>query len=95
MNAHSKFHVQTKLSAKGQVVIPKDVRDRLGLTEGMAFDVIERGDDIVLRRPLKKKRASIQEATARVRAIYQHKGPPVPVEKLSWSPQADDQDDQA
>lgn len=83
---------QTRLSAKGQVVIPKDVRDRLGLTEGMVFDVIERGDEVVLKVPNRRKTVSLEEAEARIRKIYQHKGPPIPIERLSWSPDVDDPD---
>jgi AbrB family looped-hinge helix DNA binding protein len=40
----------TKLSQKGQVVIPNAVRKQLGLKEGMKFLVIGVGDTIVLRR---------------------------------------------
>jgi AbrB family looped-hinge helix DNA binding protein len=40
----------TKLSQKGQVVIPSTVRRELGLKEGMKFLVMGVGDTIVLRR---------------------------------------------
>lgn len=83
---------QTRLSAKGQVVIPKDVRDRLGWHQGSALEVVETGDGILLRRQKDRKGISVQEATARLRQIYQHKGPPIPIERLSWSPDIDDPD---
>lgn len=84
MSAH------TKLSAKGQVVIPKDVRDRLGLTEGMTLDVIEAGDGVLLRRSRQPGKISAAEAVARLRKIYKHKGPPIPIERLSWSADVED-----
>ena len=40
----------TKLSQKGQVVIPNAVRRKLGLKEGMKFLVVGVDDTIVLRR---------------------------------------------
>jgi AbrB family looped-hinge helix DNA binding protein len=40
----------TRLSQKGQVVIPTNVRKELGLKEGMKFLVVGLGDTIVLRR---------------------------------------------
>lgn len=40
---------RTHLSSKGQIVIPKSVRDRLGLHEGDELSVEELGDAIVLR----------------------------------------------
>ena len=83
---------QTRLSAKGQVVIPKDVRDRLGLVAGTVFDVIETGDGVVLRKPRTRQKISVEEATRRLREIYQHKGPPIPIERLSWSAAVDDPD---
>jgi len=40
----------TRLSQKGQVVIPTSVRRKLGLKQGMRFLVIGIGDTVVLRR---------------------------------------------
>lgn len=39
----------TRMSAKGQVVIPEDIRKRLGLAEGAEFIVIGKGNAIVLK----------------------------------------------
>ena len=43
------MNAQTKLSAKGQVVIPKDVRDRLHLDAGTRHEVVEREDGVSLK----------------------------------------------
>lgn len=40
----------TKLSRKGQVVIPNTIRKTLGLKEGAKFLVVGIGDTILLRR---------------------------------------------
>ena len=39
----------TKLSSKGQIVIPEDVRKRLRLKEGHQFMVWESGDSVILK----------------------------------------------
>lgn len=39
----------TRLSSKGQVVIPEEVRDRLGLKPGAQFVVMGSGDTVVLK----------------------------------------------
>jgi len=39
----------TRLSSKGQVVIPEDVRDRLGLKPGDQFVVVGEGDVVILK----------------------------------------------
>jgi AbrB family looped-hinge helix DNA binding protein len=39
----------TKMSSKGQVVIPEEVRDRLHLSAGTQFIVLGEGDAIVLK----------------------------------------------
>lgn len=40
----------TKLSSRGQVVIPEDIRKRLGLEAGAQFVVVGEGDTVVLKR---------------------------------------------
>jgi AbrB family looped-hinge helix DNA binding protein len=39
----------TKLSSKGQVVIPETIRNRLGLEAGVQFVVVAEGDVVVLK----------------------------------------------
>jgi AbrB family looped-hinge helix DNA binding protein len=39
----------TKLSSRGQVVIPEEIRNRLGLEPGAQFVVIGEGDVVVLK----------------------------------------------
>lgn len=40
----------TKLSSRGQVVIPEEIRRRLGLEPGVRFVVVGDGDTVVLKR---------------------------------------------
>lgn len=39
----------TKLSSRGQVVIPEEIRTRLGLEPGAQFVVVAEGDVVVLK----------------------------------------------
>jgi len=39
----------TRLSSKGQVVIPEEVRKRLGLEAGVQFVVVGEGDVVILK----------------------------------------------
>ena len=39
----------TSLSTKGQVVIPEEVRERLGLRAGVQFVVVGEGDVVILK----------------------------------------------
>ena len=39
----------TRMSSRGQVVIPEDVRGRLGLEAGVQFVVVGEGDVVILK----------------------------------------------
>ena len=79
----------TKLSAKGQVVIPKDVRDRLGWPQGSELEVVETAGGVLLRKPHKRRKLTFNEATAQIRQIVNYTGPQLTIEQLSWSAEAD------
>ncbi len=40
----------TKVSEKGQVVIPKEIRDKMGFKQGTRLIVVASGDAVVLQR---------------------------------------------
>lgn len=84
------MNAYTKVSDKGQVVVPKAMRDRLGWQPGTDLEVIETADAVTLRRKNRRKTLTVAEATARFRQLYQHEGPPLPIEELSWRPDRDD-----
>lgn len=89
------MNAQTRLSAKGQVVIPKDVRDRLGWAQGSDLEVVETAGGVLLRRPPARKMLSVAEATKELRKRFQYKGPPLPIERLSWSAEVDEEFEQS
>ena len=73
---------RTILSAKGQVVIPKDVRDALGLKPGQALDVTQAGGGVLLRPVAAKPQRSFEEVMTRIRSRIKHEGPPATLEDM-------------
>ena len=48
----------TKMSSRGQIVIPQDIRNEMNLKEGQAFAVVRSGDTVLLKQivtPSKKE----------------------------------------
>jgi len=77
------MNAATRMSEKGQVVVPKDVRDRMGWLTGTDLEVVEMADGVLLRPRSERKGLTMEEALAKLRKIYTHKGPPVPLEEMS------------
>jgi AbrB family looped-hinge helix DNA binding protein len=66
----------TKVSAKGQVVIPKDVRDRLHWHPGTELEVVDGPAGVMLRaKPPAIKKRPFKESLARLQAIANYDGP--------------------
>lgn len=61
-------YATTKLSSKGQVVIPEEVRRTLGLNEGDQFLVIGQGDAVILKTITPPKIEEFQELLSQARA---------------------------
>lgn len=59
----------TRLSSKGQVVLPQDIRDRLHLEEGQRFVVLGSGDTVVLKRLEMPSFAGAQALVYKSRAL--------------------------
>ncbi len=46
------YDMRTKVSEKGQITVPKHLRDRLGIRPGDELDVIDDGGRLVLSRAM-------------------------------------------
>jgi AbrB family looped-hinge helix DNA binding protein len=70
------MNAQTKMSAKGQVVIPKAVRDRLQWREGASLEVVETASGVLLRPSgVARERITIEE--------FRRRHPPQPGPRLT------------
>jgi AbrB family looped-hinge helix DNA binding protein len=75
------MNMRTRVSSKGQVVIPKGVRDRLRFKVGTALDIIETADSVTFRRASPVEKLDFEEGLARVRAAVRYSGPRYSVEE--------------
>lgn len=69
------MNMRSRISSKGQVVIPKDIRDRLRLEPGTPLEIIETADSVTFRRASPVQKLSFEAATARIRARVKYTGP--------------------
>jgi AbrB family looped-hinge helix DNA binding protein len=69
---------RTRLSSKGQVIIPKQVRERHGWGAGVELEVEDRGDAVMLRAVQPFPRTTIDE----VRGCLKYTGPRVTLEQM-------------
>ena len=64
----------TRLSSKGQVVIPEDVRKALGLEVGAQFVVMGDGDTILLKRISVPSKSELRLMLGRIRSQARRSG---------------------
>ena len=74
------MNARAKISSKGQLVLPKAVRDAYGLGPGSEVDIESRGDAIVLK-PI-ARRARKQYTIDEVAGFLKYSGPPVTLEDM-------------
>jgi AbrB family looped-hinge helix DNA binding protein len=72
----------TKLSGKGQVVIPAAVRRALGLSAGQTLRITRTENGVLLTPLLQKSGRTTEELLAEMRKIYTHEGPPATIEEM-------------
>ena len=77
MNAH------TRISVKGQVVIPKGVRDRLHWEHGQPLDVVEMAGGVFLKRRSAPKQLTAEDALAKIRGLINYNGPAVTIDEMN------------
>ena len=64
----------TRMSSKGQVVIPEDVRKALGLEVGAQFVVMGEGDTVVLKRIAVPAKSELRAILGKVRSQARRAG---------------------
>lgn len=65
----------TKVSDKGQVVIPKEIRDKLHFSEGSKLIVVATEDAVILQRiEAVAGKVRIREILERIKAVTQRLG---------------------
>ncbi|PIP38342.1 MAG: AbrB family transcriptional regulator [Desulfobacterales bacterium CG23_combo_of_CG06-09_8_20_14_all_51_8] len=67
-----------KLSSKGQVVVPKSIRDRYNWNTGQELSVIDMGDGIVLKPAQPFKPTTIDQVAGRLK----YTGRPVSLDEM-------------
>ena len=84
----------TNMAVKGQVTIPKDVRDALGLKPGEPVEFgWEGGDVATIRRPKRDRQAEIEAYINRVRDVsrrYAHLREGRPTDEIMREIRGDD-----
>ncbi len=65
------------MSSKGQIVVPKAVRDELGWSAGAKIEMVVRPGGVMLRSAPERSGSTAEEALGRIWARRPHRGPTV------------------
>ena len=71
--------MQTKLSSKGQVIIPKTLRSRYNWNVGQKLSVIDTGDGILLKTSQPFKNTDLEE----VAGILKYSGKKISIDQMN------------
>jgi AbrB family looped-hinge helix DNA binding protein len=69
----------TRLSTKGQLVLPKAMRDRKQWTAGTALEVVDVPDGVLIRREPRRAAYTVDDLVG----ILKYEGPPVSIEQMN------------
>jgi AbrB family looped-hinge helix DNA binding protein len=72
---------KTVMSTKGQVVIPKALRTAKGLEPGVALEIVEHPEGVLLKIARKAKTGSIMDLFGILKPHYS--GPPITIEQMN------------
>jgi AbrB family looped-hinge helix DNA binding protein len=64
--------ITVRVSSKGQIVIPKAIRDKLGFSQGTGVDIGIQGSDLVLRKSKLKSWRKWRGALKGSKALQEH-----------------------
>lgn len=76
------MNARVKISSKGQLVLPKAVRDEFGLVAGSEMDIESVGDAIMLRPRGKKQKNGRVYTVDEVAGMLKYDGPPVSIRDM-------------
>lgn len=76
------MNVRARISSKGQLVLPKAVRDAYGLGPGSEVDIESAGDTIVLRPRVRKRVGGRTYTIDEVAGMLKYDGPPVSIRDM-------------
>ena len=66
--------IKSHMSSKGQVVIPKSLRDAKGLGAGSEVEFVDHPEGVLMRLPERKKKFSLEDL---LNVLPPYEGPPV------------------
>jgi AbrB family looped-hinge helix DNA binding protein len=73
--------LRTRVSTKGQVILPKAVRDRHGWTAGTVLEIEDGPGGVTLKVPPKAATRQLDEVAGMLKKFYS--GPPKTIEEMN------------